>query len=142
MMTPSKSIVSKMTIGQAAKKACVNAQTFRYYEKIGLLKPTFRRESGYRVYDEDAVKKVFFIKRAQELGFSLDEVRELLLLRFSSSSAKLRVRKKAEEKISAIRSKIRDLKKMEATLTNLVTDCELGELSGPCPILAQLEGNP
>jgi len=128
-----------MKIGALAKQANVNIQTVRYYERIGILKATTRRDSGYRVYDQDSLKRLLFIKRAQELGFALDDIRELLNLRASTPAARERVRKKAREKISEIRAKIADLKKLESNLKTLVHDCEHGPLSSPCPILERME---
>lgn len=128
-----------MKIGSLAKQAKVNIQTVRYYERIGILKATMRRNSGYRVYDHDSLKRLLFIKRAQELGFALDDIRDLLNLRASTPAARERVRNKAREKISEIRAKIADLKKLESNLKTLVRDCEHGSLNSPCPILERME---
>lgn len=128
-----------MNIGSIAKQANVNIQTVRYYERIGILKPTERRDSGYRVYDEDSLRRLLFIKRAQELGFTLDDVRELLGLRATASASREKVRAKAKEKIGDIRSKIAYLKRLESNLKKLVDACEHGSATGPCPILEKLE---
>jgi MerR family transcriptional regulator, copper efflux regulator len=76
--------MSTLTIGQVAKEAGVGVETLRYYEREGLVKEPPRRDSGYRQYPEDVVKRIHFIKRAQELGFSLKEIAELLALRVGS----------------------------------------------------------
>lgn len=128
-----------MKIGSLAKQANVNTQTVRYYERIGILKATDRRESGYRVYDQGSLKRLLFIKRAQELGFALDDIRELLNLRASTPAARERARNKAREKIAEIGAKIVDLKKLESKLKALVRDCEHGSLKSPCPILERME---
>src|SRR4051812_45698890 len=98
-----------MWIGEAAEQAGVNVQTLRYYERRGLLPRAPRRVSGYREYAPEAVRIVRFIKRAQELGFSLDEVEELLRLRRSSRRDRTRIRKVAEQRIEQIDRKILEL---------------------------------
>ncbi len=128
-----------MRIGQVALDAQVHIQTLRYYERIGLLEPDGRTGSGYREYRPDAVDRVVFIKRAQDLGFSLAEIRELLQLRGSSVQARQLVRRKASAKVEEIRAKIAELKKLESTLKKLIADCARGEVSGPCPILERME---
>ena len=128
-----------MKIGHLARQAGVNIQTVRYYERIGILRPPLRRESGYRDYDEDSLHKLRFIRRAQELGFTLDEIKDLLSLRTSSSRSREKARSKAKEKVADIRNKIADLKNLEANLKKLIHDCENGAVSGPCPILERME---
>src|SRR5437660_4648971 len=98
-----------MWIGEAAEQAGVKVQTLRYYERRGLLPRTPRRASGYREYEADAVRMVRFIKRAQELGFSLDEVEELLRLRRGTRRDRGRIRKVAEQRIAQIDRKITEL---------------------------------
>lgn len=127
-----------LKISEAAEASHVNVQTLRYYERIGLVKPTTRSGAGYRGYDADSVKRITFIKRAQSLGFTLDEVRDLLAIRLTPK-ARESARKKAREKLAVIREKISHLKSLERTLSGLVHDCEASESTGPCPILAELE---
>lgn len=129
------------SIGQAAKNASVNIQTLRYYERIGLLKPITRQTSGYRVYDLECIQRITFIKRAQDLGFSLDEIRDLLALRVSSVRSREKVRTKTREKIKNIQEKIVYLRKLESTLKELLAECEHGKESSPCPILEKMEGH-
>jgi DNA-binding transcriptional MerR regulator len=129
-----------MKIGQVAKEAQVNIQTLRYYERVGMIKPDSRDSSGYRAYDPDAVKRVTFIKKAQELGFTLVEIKDLLTLRGNSTQGRNLARKKASEKLAVIRGRIADLKSLEKTLRGLIKDCERGNLNGPCPILEKMEG--
>jgi len=128
-----------MNIGKLAKQADVNIQTIRYYEKIGILKPTHRLESGYRVYEEESLRRLRFIKRGQELGFTLDEIKELLSLRSTSPSGRQKARSKAIGKIADIREKISYLRKLESNLKKLVSDCEHGAVTSPCPILEKME---
>jgi DNA-binding transcriptional MerR regulator len=127
-----------LKIGETAEAAQVNVQTLRYYERIGLVKPITRSGAGYRGYDLDSVKRITFIKRAQALGFNLDEIRDLLALRITPR-AREAARKAAKAKLETIREKITHLKQLERTLSALIVDCEAGENSGPCPILTEME---
>jgi Cu(I)-responsive transcriptional regulator len=115
-----------MWITQTAKEAGVNVQTLRYYERRGLLPTPARRESGYREYAPDAVRVVRFIKRAQELGFSLDEAAQLVKLRGVRKGERHRVRAIAERKIEEIDRKITQLEAMRAALARLVRSCHDG----------------
>jgi DNA-binding transcriptional MerR regulator len=129
-----------MNIGALAKQAAVGIQTIRYYERVGLIVPKSRRESGYRVYDEDSLARLRFIKRAQDLGFKLEEIKELLGLRSSSTTSRERARNKAKTKLLEVQSKISYLKHLETTLKRLINDCEHHRPSGNCPILEMMEG--
>jgi Cu(I)-responsive transcriptional regulator len=126
-----------MWISRTAKEAGVNTQTLRYYERRGLLPKPARRGSGYREYSDDAVRLVRFVKRAQELGFSLDEIEELVKLRGVRRADRHRVRAIAERKIGDIDRRIAHLQSMRDALTTLVDACHRG---GPaeCPIIDAL----
>ncbi|SRR6266545_379955 len=128
-----------MWISEAAEQAGVNVQTLRYYERRGLLPKPPRRSSGYREFPDDVVRVVRFIKRAQELGFSLDEVEELLHLRRHSGRNRTRIRAVAEEKIRDIAAKIGELERMKRALKTLVHSCHEGTTL-ECPIIEALEG--
>jgi MerR family copper efflux transcriptional regulator len=128
-----------MWIGKAAEQAGVNVQTLRYYERRGLLPKPPRRVSGYREFPDDAVRVVRFIKRAQELGFSLDEVEELLRLRRQSGRNRARIRAVAEQKVGEIEQKIAELERMKRALKTLVHACHEGTAL-QCPIIEALEG--
>jgi Cu(I)-responsive transcriptional regulator len=130
-----------MWITEAAREAGVNAQTLRYYERRGLLPSPPRRGSGYREYPADAVRIVRFIKKAQELGFSLDEIDELVRLRGVPRGARLRVRAIAERKIADIDRKIAQLQSMRGALDQLVASCHRGT-SAACPIIDALNDAP
>ncbi len=126
--------------GELAKRAGVNVETLRFYEREGLIPEPPRRVSGYREYPAESVRLIRFIKRAQELGFSLREVRELLALRVEPGTTCADVRHKAQEKVSDVREKIADLQAIERALNSLTASCS-GE--GPltdCPILECLNG--
>jgi Hg(II)-responsive transcriptional regulator len=128
----------EMWIGEAAEQAGVNVQTLRYYERRGLLPKPPRRVSGYRDFPDDAVRVVRFIKRAQDLGFSLDEVEELLRLRRQSGRNRARIRAVAGRKIRQIEQKVVELERMKSALATLVEACHDGaELE--CPIIEALD---
>jgi len=128
-----------MQIGEVARLSDVNIQTLRYYERRKILIPVSKLDSGYRMYNEDSIKTVAFIKHAQELGFSLDEIQDLLKLRNSSPKRSECVRKRAAEKLHDIREKIDMLQKMEQSLKRLISDCKGNRVSGACPIIENLE---
>ena len=127
-----------MWISQAAEAAGVNVQTLRYYERRGLLPKPPRRASGYREFPADAVRVVRFIKRAQDLGFSLDEVDGLLRLRRNSGGNKKRIRSIAQRRIEQITRKIEELERMKRALHLLVHACHEGT-TVDCPIIEALE---
>ncbi len=126
-----------MWIGRTAEAAGVNAQTLRYYERRGLLGRARRGRSGYREYSDEAVHVVRFIKRAQELGFSLDEIEELIKLRGVRRAQRHRVRAIAEGKIVEIDRKIAHLQAMRDALATLVASCHRGG-DAECPIIEAL----
>ena len=115
--------VRPLTIGRLANVAGVNLETVRYYERRGLLPRPPRTASGYRIFPVEATRRLRFIKRAQELGFSLREIRELLALRVSSRTNSTEIRKRAEAKIGDIEGKIRTLNSMRKTLERLTRSC-------------------
>jgi Hg(II)-responsive transcriptional regulator len=125
--------------GEVAAQAGVNVQTLRYYERRGLLKEPERRASGYRAYPADAVRLIRFIKRAQEIGFTLSEIEDLLRLRDDQDSACAEVRSAAEAKIEDIEQKIRHLRAMKRALGVLVASCATEGSPRHCPILEALD---
>ncbi len=127
-----------MWISEAAQQAGVNVQTLRYYERRGLLPKPPRRGSGYREFPDDAVRIVRFIKKSQELGFSLDEAQELLRLRRQSGRNRARIGAIAEEKIRQIERKIDELERIKGALTTLVHACHEGTTL-ECPIIEALD---
>ena len=124
-----------MTIGQVAKRAGVKIETIRYYERQRMIPPPLRSESGYRQYPEDTVARVRFIKRAQELGFSLREIAELLSLRVGPDTTCGDIKRLAEIKIAEIEGKIQSLERMRDALAKLVGTCEESRQAEECPIL-------
>ena len=128
-----------LTIGQVAKRASVNVQTLRYYERRNLVLPKVRKDSGYRLYDEQTVRTVQFVKHAQEMGFTLEEIRSLLSLRVPSHGRCNRVLSRAKEKLSDVKDRIKKLKRMESTLKKLISDCENKITTDSCPIIESME---
>ena len=130
--------MNRFTIGDVAKQAKVRIETLRYYEREGLITSPPRSLSNYRLYPEDTVRRVQFIKRAQELGFSLKEIKELLALRVDPTTSCADVRTRALEKITTIEEKLRVLQAMKHALTQLVEECPGEGAVTDCPILESL----
>lgn len=128
-----------LMIGAVAKAAGVNIQTVRYYERRRLLLPSDHRSSGYRLYTDDAILKLRFIKKAQELGFTLNEITGLLKLQVSPRSRCSEVKKKAEAKLDDVQDKIRGLRAIESVLLDLIKSCRKNASTERCPILRTLE---
>lgn len=131
--------IEGLTISVLAKKSHVNIQTIRFYERKGLLPRPRRTPSGYRLFTQEDVKRVIFIKRAQELGFSLKEIKELLSLRARPASRCGQVLEKAEEKIKEIETKMKSLNSMKHALLQLKAECEGSRPIQECPILVSLD---
>ena len=126
-----------MRIGEVARQANVNIQTLRYYERRGLLPEPERGRSGYRAYDPDTVKLVRFIKRAQELGFTLREIEDLIELRQSTRRG-AEVRAVASAKVENMERRIRQLNAMREALEELVAACDCESSTPSCPIIEAL----
>lgn len=130
-----------MKIGQVAKIANVSIDAIRYYERQGLIPHPPRGESGYRQYTEDSAKRLLFIKRAQELGFSLKEISELLSLRVDSKASCEDVRLRTENKIQDIDEKIQTLKSVKSALVSLKKHCHTNKSTSECPVLEALDSD-
>ena len=135
-------MTSGLTIGKLAKALGVNIQTVRYYERRRLLSPMARRPSGYRLYGEDALRRLRFIKNAQTLGFTLHEIAELLNLRVSSLARCGDVQRKAQTKLVQVEAKFRDLRALARALRSMIQTCRAGQPTDRCPILKSLENAP
>src|ERR1700757_3717207 len=127
---------------QVARRAGVNAQTLRYYERRGLLPDPPRTASGYRAYEPEAVRIVRFVKRAQELGFSLTEIEMLLHLADGGPESCDAARQLAKNKVSNLDAKIATLNAMRASLTRLIATCARPRRARDCPLLDSLEPDP
>lgn len=128
-----------MNIGEAAARSGVSAKAIRYYESIGLIAPAPRTEGGYRSYDETDVAFLRFVRRARDLGFSIEDVGKLLALYRDRSRASADVKAIAERQLAVIERKIAGLQAMRATLRDLVERCH-GDERPECPILDDLAG--
>ena len=131
--------MKSLTIGHLAKEAGVNLETVRYYERRGLLPKPPRSASGYRLFPSDAARRLRFIRRAQELGFSLKEIRELLSLRVSRTTTSRDIRARAETRTADIDAKIKSLESIKRTLRKLTNLCEGCVPVAECPILESLD---
>ncbi len=137
-------VMDTLTIGRVAKKAGVNVETIRYYERQGLISRPLRRQSGggllgYRQYPAETVKRILFIRHAKELGFSLKEIAELLSLRVEQDVTCGDVRKRAEAKVADINIRIKILQRMKNALSKLAKECKGRGPVSECPILEALE---
>ena len=126
-----------MNIGTVAEKSGVPAKTIRYYESIGLIPSANRRENGYRTYSDIEMHTLHFIKRARSLGFSVEEVRELLDLWQNRRRSSASVKAVATAHVRALDRKIAELKSMGSTLANVIERCR-GDDRPDCPILDDL----
>ncbi|MBU6247404.1 MAG: heavy metal-responsive transcriptional regulator [Xanthomonadaceae bacterium] len=129
---------SPLTIGAVAKRAGVPIDTIRYYEREGLLPEPLRRASGYRSYGESAVAQLRFIRRAKELGFTLEEIRELLALSRDRQRGVTAVKKRAQQRLAAIEARIAELQRVRDGLVELVASCPGHGAPEHCPILRAL----
>jgi MerR family mercuric resistance operon transcriptional regulator len=130
--------MSGMTIGRLAKAAGVNIETIRYYQRIGLIKAPEKPPRGVRHYADGDVARLRFIKRAQELGFVLAEVRNLLTLEDGKSCSAARVL--AVNKLEIVESRLADLARMQGALRDLISRCERRRGKLACPIIETLAG--
>lgn len=124
-----------LSIGGLAKTARVGIDTIRFYEKSGLLPAPPRKASGYRQYGEDHLRRLVFIRRAKELGFSLEDIAELLTLRAPKGRGVERVREVARRKLAVVELKIAELERMRDVLGGLVEACPGHGPIDQCPIL-------
>ena len=127
-----------MNIGQAARHSGLSAKMIRYYESIGLLRPAGRSDSGYRRYGEQDLHVLAFIKRSRDLGFSLEQIRELLDLWQNRKRSSRQVKSLAEAHIAELDAKLAELQSMRAALAHLVHGCH-GDDRPDCPIIDTLE---
>jgi MerR family mercuric resistance operon transcriptional regulator len=126
-----------ISIGVLSKRAGVNVETIRYYERVGLLPSPPRSAGGYRIYSSAHADRLQFVRRARGLGLSLHEVRRLLSLADQNSSSCAKVHDLAAHHLADVRGRIADLKRMERVLSRLVRACAKGELPN-CPLLEAL----
>ena len=125
-----------LTIGRLARQAGVNVETVRYYERRGLIVQPPRPPNGVRRYGAEALRRLRFVKRAQQLGFSLEEIAKLLELERARSCRA--TRDLAAQKLRLVEARLADLARLERVLSGLIAQCEAGEQRGRCPIIESL----
>jgi Cu(I)-responsive transcriptional regulator len=128
-----------MNIGEAAKASGVSAKMIRYYESIGLIAAASRTQSGYRVYSDTDIHSLRFIRRARDLGFSIEDIRDLLTLWSDRSRSSAEVKSIASAHIAGLERRIDEMRAMAGTLHQLVSSCH-GDHRPDCPILHDLAG--
>lgn len=130
--------MNALTIGKLSKLAGVTNDTVRFYERYGLIDPVSRTKSNYRLYREEDAARLRFIKRAKELGFSLNEVKDLLSLSQNPNTTKAEIKARTEKKAKDIKQKIFDLSRILKALEHLVEICDGHGPAKECPILKSL----
>ena len=140
MVQPYNRIMEGLTTAKLAKEGGVNVETIRYYERHGLLPKVPRTASGYRKFSTDHVIRLRFIRHAQELGFTLKEVKELLALRVKPGSSCADVRRKAEAKIADVDAKVQHLQAIREALVHMTATCSGRGPVTSCSILEALNG--
>lgn len=128
-----------LTIGRLAKAADVGIETIRYYQQRELLPQPAPTQGAFRHYPAALIDRIRFIKRAQNLGFSLDEIGALLVL--NDGTDRRSIRTLASERLENIRHKITDLQRMETVLSHLIQECETTDCAHSCPIINTLSGS-
>ena len=125
------------TVGALSKHCKVNYETIRYYEKIGLLAAPARSANGYRRYELKDIRRLFFIRRARELGFSLESIRELLGLVDKGACTCAKVHERMTLQLADIQGKIADLQRLEKAITAMIAQCSKGKVP-ECPVIDAL----
>lgn len=131
-----------MSIGELAEAAGVGVETIRFYERKKLIAQPKRPRSGFRKYDEDAARRIRFIRQAQELGFTLAEIQQLLELRLDPRRSCADVKSEAQTKIADIDQKISSLEVMRSALVHITRSCSGEGPTSECPILDAIERAP
>ena len=127
-----------LTIGRLAKQSSVNVETIRYYQRVGLIVEPKKPPTGFRIYPVDYVSRIKFVKRAQELGFTLKEIEDLLDLGDGNCQ---QVQHLAEQKLHQINERLRDLKAMKRAVSDLLKQCKTSETNVHCALIESLNKN-
>jgi Cu(I)-responsive transcriptional regulator len=131
--------MTNITIGKLAKQAGMGVETLRYYERRGLITPRHRTQAGYRLYEPDAIRRLRFIRRAQTLGFTLEEIGDLLAFSDDPDASAGDVKAMTQAKVEDIDRRILDLERMKQALVGLAEGCPGHRATTvDCPILAAL----
>jgi DNA-binding transcriptional MerR regulator len=133
------SISMRLRISALAKQTGTNAPTIRYYESIGLLPRPDRQDGGQRIYGDDDVKRLTFIRRCRAFGFPIDQVRTLASLMQDPSRSCMEARDVAQEHLVAVRAKLAELKALERSIAGFVSNCDTSCAGGPGPACVILE---
>ncbi len=134
--------MNRMTIGKAAREAGVGVETIRFYERKSLIEqPLKPQDAGFRVYPEETVHRIRFIRQAQELGFSLREIEDLLSLRADPKTDSGDVRERARAKVTEVNRKIVELERIRSALEALIAACPGGGALRACSIMDAFEGD-
>lgn len=131
--------MSGLTIGRLAKQVGLGIETVRFYERQGLIEPPPRTDSNYRIYPEEEVTRLRFIKKAKGLGFTLNEIKELLFIRHDPNATKADIKNRTLNKIEDVKQKISDLTRIKMALEHLVSTCDGHGPLEECPILEALD---
>lgn len=130
-------VAKGLSIGALSQQSGVNTETIRYYEKIGVMPKPGRSAGGYRVYGQDHVKRLHFVRRGRELGFSLDELRRLLVLVDGHSYTCAEIHALTVEHVKDIRQKISDLRRLERVMSGMAASCTRDQIP-ECPVIDAL----
>lgn len=131
--------MKELTIGKAALKASMSKDTVRLYEREGLIGKPKRLSNGYRVYSEDILIRLKFIKRAKTMGFTLNEIKELLAIKHTSKNTCGDVKHQSEKKLNDVIEKIKELQKLKKALNVMIDTCEKIHKENECPIIQFFE---
>ena len=129
----------QLRIGALAERAGTNAPTIRYYEEIGLLRPADRQAGGQRAYGEEDVRRLAFIRRCRDFGFSIEQVRSLVALVQDRERSCMDARDLAQEHLTAVRARLRELQALERSIAGFIATCDASCAGGPGPDCAILE---
>ena len=130
-----------LTIGRLAKQVGLGIETVRFYERQGLIEPPPRTDSNYRIYPVEEVARLRFIKKAKSLGFTLNEIKELMFIRHDPHATKADIKSRTVAKIKDIEEKIRDLTRIKTALEHLASSCDGHGPLDECPILEALDSD-
>jgi MerR family mercuric resistance operon transcriptional regulator len=134
--------MDSLSIGQVAEAAEVGVETVRFYQRQGLIREPARQGTRHRRYSQETVARIRFIRGAQNLGFSLKEIEELMDLRIAPGTSKAEIKARAQAKVDEIGEKMRDLQRMRDTLLKLIGSCEGTGTVEDCPILEAFDQGP
>ncbi len=131
--------MTQNTIGKVAQRAGVGVETVRFYERRGLVPQPARPANGFRIYPDDVIDRIRFIRHAKVMGFTLAEIHDLLSLRVAPRSNCTTIRQRVDEKLTQVEAKIAGLKKIKRQLQRLVTSCDTRTPTDDCPVLEALQ---